>query len=602
MSHYLSKIRIKNYRSIKEIELLVDPYSPLIGENNAGKSNILNAIQWFAKPDKLWDEHFNDSSQPVEVEGEIVGVSEELLNSLTTAHGNRLRPYVTEEKLRVRRRMDSPGAATSAKLEIWNPESDEFEVNPTGIPAAIQALFPDPVRVEAMVDAPEDASKNKTTTTLGRLIAKLSEPLMEAQGERWGVLYDEIEQLLAADGDNRAEELKEFDREACEAIQAFFPGIELSIHFEPPGFPDLLKAGTVRIRESGFDGRRRFEELGHGAQRSIQMALVQLLASRARSEQDAPRCTLLLIDEPELYLHPQAIELVRLSLKRLADSGYQVIFSTHSPMLIDRGDLPNTSIISKPNLESGTRVNPRIKETVQTAIQGDTARQARVLFELSNSKEILFCQRVILVEGDTEPQVIPSLYRASTGSSLLEDRTGVVRLSGSGDMKKALEILETLGVEASGLVDLDFPFTQGVRSNLIDDEDEDRLSAKTWFEANKDAHGFQLSQEGFPTRKSEGGSEGAFRKLAEDPSNADAIERLHERMRAQKIWFWRKGSIEQVMGIDRKNDPSAISQICMDVEANGSESLGEEAECSAFCQWLRDGAADLDEQPARTPT
>lgn len=587
MSHYLRKIRIKNYRSIKEVELLVDPYSPLIGANNAGKSNILNAIQWFAKAEKLESGHFNDPAQPVEVEGEIVGVTEEILASLASTHGDRLRPFVKDGILRVRRRMDAPGAASAAKLEIFKPETGEFEVNPTGIPAAIQTLFPEPVRVDAMVDAPEDASKNKSTTTLGRLIAKLSEPLMEGQSKKWGKLFDEMEQLLSADGNQRPQELIDFDTDASAAVQTYFPGIELSIHFDPPEFPDVLKAGTVRVKEDGGAGRRKFEELGHGAQRSIQMALVQLLASRVRSDQNSPRCTLLLIDEPELYLHPQAIELVRLSLKRLATSGYQVIFSTHSPFLIEREDLPNTSIVSKPNLAAGTTVNPRISETVKSAIEGDTVTQARVLFELGNSKEILFCQKVLLVEGVTEPQVFPSLYRASVGRTLREDKTGIVRLSGSGDMKKALQVLETMGVSAFGLVDLDYPFTQGVRSKLIEEDDSDRITVKDWFHGKKEEFGFELGPEGFPTKKSQDGSEGSFRRMADDPANDDAIQKLHQRMREQRIWFWRRGSIEQVMGIDVKNDSSSLSRICLDLEEHGSDALNEPEECAAFFQWLR---------------
>ena len=51
--------------------------------------------------------------------------------------------------------------------------------------------------------------------------------------------------------------------------------------------------------------------LGHGAQRSIQMTLIRHLADLKLNNQEQATTTLLLIDEPELYLHPQAIEILR---------------------------------------------------------------------------------------------------------------------------------------------------------------------------------------------------------------------------------------------------------------------------------------------------
>lgn len=40
----LSRVRIQNYRSIKELEFEIGDLCALIGPNNAGKSNILSAL------------------------------------------------------------------------------------------------------------------------------------------------------------------------------------------------------------------------------------------------------------------------------------------------------------------------------------------------------------------------------------------------------------------------------------------------------------------------------------------------------------------------------------------------------------------------------
>ena len=41
----ISKIHISNFRSVKNLDLLVPQFCCLVGPNNAGKSNILHAIQ-----------------------------------------------------------------------------------------------------------------------------------------------------------------------------------------------------------------------------------------------------------------------------------------------------------------------------------------------------------------------------------------------------------------------------------------------------------------------------------------------------------------------------------------------------------------------------
>jgi len=43
----ISRIKIKNFRSILDSEILIFPYTVFIGENNAGKSNILKALETF---------------------------------------------------------------------------------------------------------------------------------------------------------------------------------------------------------------------------------------------------------------------------------------------------------------------------------------------------------------------------------------------------------------------------------------------------------------------------------------------------------------------------------------------------------------------------
>ena len=588
MTHNLSKVIIRNFKSIKKVELQLGCFTPIIGQNNVGKSNILNAINWLIKPGALDLSHFNCEDQPIEVEAVIEGITDELLqDNVYKKHAERIKPFLHEKRLVIKRSLPAHQTkAAEAKIHVRGPASGDFELNPTGIDAALKNLFPEPVRIEAMVDAPEDVAKNKSTSTLGKIIALLTEPVAKKHGEELTKLLDQLGDSLSANGANRADELKLFDAEASKVLQSFFPGLEILIDFPTPKLPDLLKSGTVKVKEGATGPRREFTELGHGAQRCIQMAMVQLLAIKSQSSEAAPRCTLLLIDEPELYLHPQAIEQVRVSLKHLARAGYQVVFSTHSPLFVARTDVATANIIFKRSSEEGTTANRSARDVVTSILAGDAVRQGKTLFELSNAKELLFSERVLLVEGHTELEVIPRLYEHIMGRTLAADKIGVVKLSSCGDMKKSMDILAGMGIAACGLVDLDYAFVGAAHAHYIEKEHPSRLAVQKWFLANDVSHSMVL-ENGWPTKKSKGGAEGAFQVMASEEANAASIVQLCQELLAHNIWSWPKGSFEQMVGIAQKNDPDAIAEICEKLDQANPKCLAHRSECEAFCKWLQ---------------
>ncbi|HBO73009.1 MAG TPA: OLD family endonuclease, partial [Acinetobacter sp.] len=184
-----------------------------------------------------------------------------------------------------------------------------------------------------MENAVEDASKAKTTTTIGKLLAEFLQPVKASHEAELNQHLAEIISRISCNGSQRFSELTTIDQGVNQKVGDLFPGMSVKLHFETPSIDDLIKAGTLKVFEGqGCD--RDFSSYGHGAQRSIQMALVQYLAEIKRQNNQQISTTLLLIDEPELYLHPFAIEQVREALIALSQNGYQVIISTHSAQMI----------------------------------------------------------------------------------------------------------------------------------------------------------------------------------------------------------------------------------------------------------------------------
>ena len=180
MPHFISELNIKNFKSCIDTDLNFSPFTALVGYNNAGKSNSLGALQWLIKKSKLCDSDFYNVSLPIEVIGKVEGITTDILDQLTAAQKSSIEPYIFNDTLKIKRIQSSPNSApASINLSVWNEEG-EWLPNPTGIDNAIKALLPEPIRIGAMENAVDDASKAKTTSTIGKLLATFLEPVKTA--------------------------------------------------------------------------------------------------------------------------------------------------------------------------------------------------------------------------------------------------------------------------------------------------------------------------------------------------------------------------------------------------------------------------------------
>ncbi|HWJ49919.1 MAG TPA: AAA family ATPase, partial [Solirubrobacteraceae bacterium] len=132
---------------------------------------------------------------------------------------------------------------------------------------------------------------------------------------------------------------------------AFLPGelrtgAVLAPAFGPDGAgtdPALASLANELKQQLGIDG--------DGATAPA-MSLVNAIAASC----DSGVCGLvLLIEEPELYLRPQAQRYLYRLLRRFADAGNQVIYSTHSPSFLNVARLEELALVQR-HPESGTTI------------------------------------------------------------------------------------------------------------------------------------------------------------------------------------------------------------------------------------------------------
>jgi putative ATP-dependent endonuclease of OLD family len=571
MSHLIEKVEIKNFKSCNNTTLLLSDYTPLVGYNNAGKSNCLTAINWLLKKKTLDVSYFNDPAQPVIVKADIIGISTSLLGLMGSAHQTSITPFLygtNNDKLTIKREQTLPtSSAASIKIHVWDEPNSQWTLNPTGIDNALKAILPEPIRIGAMENAAEDASKAKSTTTIGKLLSNITLQIQTAHANQIQAHLNSVSSLIASNGATRLSQLGTIDQSLNNKIQDLFPDISVKLHFPTPTEEDLLTSGTIKVIETNSSVERDFSSYGHGAQRSIQMGLVRHLADVSNPHGITTK--LLLIDEPELYLHPFGIEQVREALLDLSLNGYQVIFSTHSANMITAEEAPKTLLIRK-DTSNNTYSRVRLSDAIQSVVQGST-HQMEQLFSLSHSSHVLFSEKVILTEGKTELRLLPYIYKLVKNRAMGIDKYALVAQSGVGDTKKSMAILDAMDMPTKAICDLDF-ITKAAKNGYLLQSNPDIARIKVIFQQIAAAHGMNLTNHHWPQGTPTMTAARCFEILAVEPLAIPHIQNIHDELKLQGIWLWKLGAIEVYLGLTGKNE-SDWAQFKTDVQTDGLNTI-----------------------------
>jgi len=109
----LSGLQIKNYRSIVDSgEIRIEPFQVFVGENNAGKSNILRAIDVFlaAGTGGVQESNFFDKTQPI--------IIASTFTDLTSEERKSLRLYLINDKLILEKHLSLQPGERTGRIKI----------------------------------------------------------------------------------------------------------------------------------------------------------------------------------------------------------------------------------------------------------------------------------------------------------------------------------------------------------------------------------------------------------------------------------------------------------------------------------------------------
>lgn len=345
---HIKRVTVENVKSFREKTTfeLGPGVNYLVGDNNGGKSTVLEALlflfegptatKW--RPDSFYS---TNKTGPTRVMADVGGGVETLVKQQKFGL---LEDFLFDEDgekvLRLERSSADRFVTQSGKEKkvdvkavcFWHPERKQFE-NVTGIDAKVKAIFD----FEAIwADAqPSDHIDFANTKTLGRLLDAAFKRFTET--ERWGELVEAHNKAFSADQDDSfMGETKRLATDIDEIVKEQYGHAAMRFEFTLPDSALFMKQGRLHVDDGA--GETPFEGKGSGMQRAIALGIIQVYAkSDIPSDEENPTPLVLMLDEPETWLHPSAQLRLGDALSVIGQRE-QVFIITHSPYLIRKFD------------------------------------------------------------------------------------------------------------------------------------------------------------------------------------------------------------------------------------------------------------------------
>jgi energy-coupling factor transporter ATP-binding protein EcfA2 len=165
---------------------------------------------------------------------------------------------------------------------------------------------------------------------------------------------------------------------------------------------------------------------------------------------------MLLIDEPEVALHPGAVRAASRYLYGLTDDpAWQVMITTHSPAFIDPLHDHTTIVRLDRSLNNPT---PSTYRSDAVDFPADAKEKLKMLNRFDQGlAEMFFGQYPIVIEGDTEFAAFETVMRLCAGEFPVQKRPVLVRARGKWTIRLVIKMLTHFKVHFSILHDADSP-------------------------------------------------------------------------------------------------------------------------------------------------
>lgn len=435
MPSRLNYIEIENFRSIHNrihIDFPKDSPLILIGENNAGKSNIMRALDlilgesWAGshEPDdhEFWER--NPQSGAISIKVGLSGVRGKngSVNGISWKyqHG---------------------GNGAEYKL------SDNSWVNKNILDQCTVVMIGADRRLSYQM------SYTNKWTLLSKLMKRFHKRLVDDPDrvKRLKEKFSDIKKIF-----EEVTEFASFQTGLQSQFASMLEGMTYRLLLDFSAYDPSNYFQSLRVLPVEGTETRNLEELGTGEEQVLALAFAHAYAKTFHGG------IVLAIEEPEAHLHPLAQLWLSRKIQEFTNDGLQVILTTHSPAFVNLMGLDGIVLVRKEiNSTQTVQVNAKLLADFCILYGADKTRATEntilPFYAKHGTYEILsglFAKRVVLVEGQTE-QFALKIYLEKVGLDVEKSGIAIVPVMGKGNLAKWWRFFGAYGIPTYAIFDND---------------------------------------------------------------------------------------------------------------------------------------------------
>lgn len=455
-------ININHFRGIDHFFHLfseLDNVICIIGKNDSGKTSLLKALEWLFYPSNslsvsISDFYKCDTTKNIIIEATFTDFPEDFI--LPDKYGR----YLTEPGLKKQPEPPSPPKylgktkiMNTADVIVGGRNKKEIETyrepeNPNRLCLRARLTISESLEPEWTIIS--DAQEPSFFRVTDRRVLSVSSVGLECRKDlSWGqssILRKYYQ------GDNLRSDLKQLSTKALQYVSIDDDAISKSFCDSLEGLPSVFTKFGLKLSGelsnhldlrntdssiSLYEGDVSLSARGLGSQR---------LASIALNLEIKEESAVVLVDEIETSLEPFRIRNLIIQLRNRVKKDGQVIFTTHSPIVLD-SCLPNELFIMQ-NISSGKG----LYSVGEICTNHDLEKNFR------RNTKCLLSRRIIVCEGNTEIEFVKSIesyYLCNDNKNLACYGIDYIDAHGGDSAPQIALILNQLGYSVCVLMDSD---------------------------------------------------------------------------------------------------------------------------------------------------
>jgi putative ATP-dependent endonuclease of OLD family len=450
----ITEVRIRNFRSLKEVNVSIDWLTVLIGANNSGKTSFLDALfaaigagqrvisesDVFLAPSENKVPRYREVIidlliRPTDNEGNIISSFSDYWGELWgigVSQDDNDDDYVG---IRTQMKWDSTRSEYITErnfLVDWQEDPKKWDIariNETAGSASAAKIGP---LALYLMDAKRDISDELRNrgSFWHKLVSDLG--LEDARIEPIEKTLNRINEMIISNSGVLAHVQDNLDD-----LYKIIGGDKSSVSITPipRHIRDLSKGMDINFATKEA---QTFPLARHGmGTRSLAAVLMFRAYSTWRQENAKGEVhPMLALEEPEAHLHPQAH---RALFKQIKEIPGQRIISTHSPYIASQAKIVQFRHFHKDGADTAvTQINT-------TSLTDEDIRKINRMV-LNTMGEILYARALVLFEGETEEQALPIFAKQYWGRQ--PDAFGVTLagVGGSGNYLPFLRLASSFGI------------------------------------------------------------------------------------------------------------------------------------------------------------